>query len=505
MPNRSYFGYSFVLAVFSMVYILTATSCANIIPPGGGPRDSAAPVLINAIPSDSMRHFTGNRITLYFNEYITVENIQENLIVSPNAKTQPLVEGKLRTVTIRLRDSLEANTTYSLNFGKSIKDVNEGNVAKQFTYLFTTGNTIDSCYLEGTVQLAETGKIDSTLIVVLHNNLNDSAVSKVRPRYYSKLDGRGHFRFSNLPPGKFAVYAIPYDYNKRYDDSTKLFAFLDSSVITSTATPAVHLYAFQEYREKPKTQHTQTTTSKKKEKEEDKRLKIIGTSLSGSEQDLLTPMAIGFNRKLRSFDTTRMVLTDTNYKPLPVQPQFTWTDTSFTRITLRYPWQPNTFLKLLIAKEAATDSSGTNIYKADTLEVNPKKESAYGSIRLHFTNLDFAKNPILQLVQSDKVVDSIPIKQKDWFRKLYQPGDYELRILYDRNQNGTWSPGLFWQSAKKEQPELVLPAKPTKITIRPNWDNEWDVVPGDPIEGPEPPGGRKPGSVKPSLKFNGRN
>jgi hypothetical protein len=200
-----------------------------------------------------------------------------------------------------------------------------------------------------------------------------------------------------------------------------------------------------------------------------------------------------------------MVLTDTNYKPLPVQPQFTWTDTSFTRITLRYPWQPNTFLKLLIAKEAATDSSGTNIYKADTLEVNPKKESAYGSIRLHFTNLDFAKNPILQLVQSDKVVDSIPIKQKDWFRKLYQPGDYELRILYDRNQNGTWSPGLFWQSAKKEQPELVLPAKPAKITIRPNWDNEWDVVPGDPIEGPEPPGGRKPGSVKPSLKFNGRN
>jgi hypothetical protein len=476
-----------------MVYILTASSCANIIPPGGGPRDSVAPVLINATPRDSIRHFTGNRITLNFDEYVTLENIQENLIVSPNAKTQPLVESKLRTVTIKLRDTLEANTTYSLNFGRSIKDVNEGNVAKQFTYIFTTGNTIDSCYLEGTVQLAESGKIDSTLIIVLHNNLADSAVSRLRPRYYTKLDGRGHFRFSNLPPAQFAVYAIPYDYNKRFDDSTKLIGFLDSSIMVSPATPAVKLYAFQEYREKPKEQRAPTTNTKKKEKEEDKRLKIIGTSLAGSEQDLLTPFAIAFNRKLRSFDTTKMVLMDTNYKPLPVQPQFNWSDTSFTRLTLRYPWQPNTFLKLVIEKEAATDSSGTNIYKADTLDINPKKESAYGSIRLHFTSLDFARHPVLQLVQSDKVIDSIAIKQKDWYRKLYQPGDYELRILFDKNNDGTWTPGRFWQTTQKEQPELVVPAKPAKITIRANWDNEWDVTPGDPFELPETPG-QKPGN-----------
>lgn len=502
MGKRQFCCYSFWGALICIIYAFAISSCANIIPPGGGPRDSIAPVLVNAVPRDSMRHFTGNRITLTFDEYVTVENIQENLIVSPNAKTQPIVEGRLRTVTIRLKDSLEANTTYSINFGKSIKDVNEGNIAKEFTYVFTTGNTIDSCYLEGTVQLAASGKIDSTMIVVLHNNLSDSAISKVRPRYYAKLDGSGHFRFDHLPPARFAVFAIPYDYNKRYDDSTKLIGFLDSTIVTGTATPAVKLYAFQEYTEKPKEQRTQTN-NKKKEKEEDKRLKVTGTSLSGNEQDLLTPLAISFNRKLRSFDTSRIVLTDTNYKPMAVQPRFSWSDTSFTKLVMHYNWQPNVYFKLLIEKEAATDTSGANIYKADTLDMVTKKESAYGSIRLHFTGLDFTKHPVLQLVQNEKVVDSVAIKQKDWYRKLFPPGDYELRILYDKNEDGTWSPGRFWQSAQKEQPELVFPAKPVKITVRANWDNEWDVVPGDPFEKPEVPGAPKRNTARPPTLRSG--
>lgn len=515
MPKRLFRDCSFLLIIIGFIYTFSATSCANIIPPGGGPRDSAAPVLVNAIPRDSMRQFKGNRITLYFDEYVTLENIQEHLIVSPNAKTQPVVESHLRTVTVRLKDSLEANTTYSLNFGKAIKDVNEGNAAKEFTYVFTTGNVIDSCFIEGTVQLSESGKIDSTLIVVLHNNLDDSAVSTLRPRYYARVDGRGHFRFNNLPPSRFALYAMPNDYNKRFDDSTKLFAFLDSSIVAGTSTPAVKLYAFQEYREQPKVQRTQSSNNnskkKDKEKEEDKRLKITGTSLSGTEQDLLTPLAISFNRALRSFDTSRMVLTDTNYKPLPVQPSFTWSDTSFTRLTLTYAWQPNAYLKLLINKEAATDSAGANLFKSDTLDFTTKKESAYGSVRLHFTNIDFNRHPILLIVQGDKVVDSSAVKQKDWYRKLFNPGDYELRILYDENQDGVWTPGRFWKSTEKKQPELVVPAKPAKINVRGNWDNEWDIVPGDPFEVPEPPGGTRrgtrpagtrPGGVRPAGGMN---
>lgn len=491
----------FVLLVL-LAAIQLLPSCANIVPPSGGPKDTLAPVLVSATPRDSMLRFTGNRIVIQFDEYVTIDNPQENLIVSPTPKNQPQIDGKLRTITVKLRDSLEANTTYSINFGHSIKDVNEGNIARQLTYVFSTGDYIDSNYLEGQVQLAETGKIDTTLLAVLHRNLHDSAVYKLAPRYYAKLDGQGHFRFNNLPASRFSLYIIPNDYGKKYDDSTKLFAFIDSTIEVSTHTPPVTLYAFNEHKEQPKPRTSSTNNNagnKKKEKpkeDEDKRLKITGTSVNGGEQDVLSAMNISFSRPLRSFDSSQFILTDTNYKVLPKQPSIKWTDTTATRITLTYPWQPATMLRLIINSKAATDSNDVNIFKSDTLEFSTKKESAYGSIKLHFDNIDFAQHPMLQILQSDKIVDSVFIRQKTWSVKLFPPGDYELRILYDTNNDSTWTPGLFWLSNKKRQPEIVVPAKPAKITVRGNWDNEWDVAPGDPFEthGPEGGGPRRVGA-----------
>jgi hypothetical protein len=142
--------------------------------------------MLSAAPHDSSTSFNANRITLNFDEYVVTDNVQENLIVSPNPKIPPIVESKLRTVTIRLKDTLEPNTTYSLNFGRAIKDVNEGNSQPNFTYLFSTGATIDENTIRGNVSLAETGKIDTTLLVVLHNNFDDSAIVKERPRYYTE-------------------------------------------------------------------------------------------------------------------------------------------------------------------------------------------------------------------------------------------------------------------------------------------------------------------------------
>ncbi len=92
--------------------------------------------------------------------------------------------------------------------------------------------------------MAETGKIDSTLIVVLHRNFDDSAVAKEKPRYITKLDGKGTFNFKNLPAGTFALYAIPNEFSRHYDDTTKPFAFADSAIKTTQNTP-VTLYAYQ--------------------------------------------------------------------------------------------------------------------------------------------------------------------------------------------------------------------------------------------------------------------
>ena len=217
-----------------------------MIAPSGGARDTIPPKLFNSIPHDSAKNVKTNKIILTFDEYIEVKDIQQNIIVSPNPKSLPQIDYKLNTVTIKLKDSLEPNTTYSFNFGNSLKDINEGNIAKNFTYVFSTGNIIDENTFSGKVFLAETGKVDSTLIVVLHKNLNDTAIIKNRPRYFTKVDGKGNFIFKNLPQGVFAAYVVPNDFSKKYDDSTKLFAFADSNISISNKTFPVTFYAFEE-------------------------------------------------------------------------------------------------------------------------------------------------------------------------------------------------------------------------------------------------------------------
>ena len=118
------------------------------------------PVLIKAEPKDSALHFNANRITLTFNEYVQIDpQALQSIITSPNPVQQPFAQSHLQTVTVRLKDSLEPNTTYSINFGNAIKDVNENNPYKNFTYVFSTGNSIANGELSGKVQLAETGAV----------------------------------------------------------------------------------------------------------------------------------------------------------------------------------------------------------------------------------------------------------------------------------------------------------------------------------------------------------
>ena len=164
-------GSNVLLVMICLLISMGFYSCANIIPPGGGPRDTLAPRLVTAFPKDSALNVTSQNIILSFDEYIQLQNTNENLIISPTPKNMPLVDYKLHNVTIKLKDSLEKNTTYSFNFGKAIKDVNEGNVAKELTYVFSTGKTIDSYEYNGSVFLAETGKQDSTLIAVSYTHL----------------------------------------------------------------------------------------------------------------------------------------------------------------------------------------------------------------------------------------------------------------------------------------------------------------------------------------------
>lgn len=468
-----------IIILISKIVVLNS-GCANIVPPEGGPRDTIPPVLLKVSPGDSARNFNSKTIVFTFDEFVDVQNIQENLLISPLLKSQPTVDAKLKTVTVKIKstDTLESNTTYTFDFGKSVKDFTEGNPVRELTYTFSTGRYIDSLELEGNVILAETGKIDTTLVVMLHTSPNDSALVKEKPRYIAKLDSKGNFHFKNLPPKTFYIYALK-DENGfyRYNGDRQVFAFADKPVIVQSKTDLVTLYA---YAARPAATTTPVSTPslnignrgrRLTTETEDKRLKYK-TSLTANQQDLLTKFYMTFEQPLRSFDATKIKLyTDSTYNIVAAY-QFK-KDSTNRKLVLDVEWKENTLYHIILDKDFADDSLGKKLLKTDTLSFRTKKLSEYGSLKIKFRNLQMDKNPVLLFMQGETIYQSFPLTGPDFSQQLFLPGDFELRILADRNKNGKWDPGEFF--GKHLQPEIVKPVE-RRISVKAAWQNEFEIA-----------------------------
>jgi hypothetical protein len=142
-------------------------------------------------------------------------------------------------------------------------------------------------------------------------------------------------------------------------------------------------------------------------------------------------------------------------------------------LTINTTWKEGTLYHLILDKEFAEDSSGRRLLKSDTLNFSTRKLSDYGNVQIRIRNVDAALNPLLQFVQNNQVVFTAPLQNGSFSNSMFMPGEYELRILYDRNGNGKWDPGEFF--SQKRQPELVRPIE-RRITIRPNWNNEFEIA-----------------------------
>jgi Bacterial Ig-like domain len=470
--NYKRFISSAAIVLIIFINVISGPGCANIVPPQGGPRDSLPPVLEKADPGDSSKNFKGNRITFTFDEFIDVQSIQENLMVSPQPNETPIVDYKLKTVTVKLKDTLEQNTTYTLNFRDAVRDVNEGNIYKNFTYTFSTGPYLDSLQLAGKVILAETGRADSTLIVVLHTSNDDSAVQKEKPRYITRLDSRGYFLFTNLPAKTFYVYALKDESGtKRYMNPRQLFAFADKPVAVSAKTDSITLYAYAAKKDKLITAATPTTGGKPTTNAADRRLRYTN-NLDNKQQDLLGNFIFTFEQAIKTFDSSKLTLfTDSLFTPV--------TDYSFQKdstnrkIVLKTVWKENTPYHIILDKDFAEDSTGKKLLRTDTLSFTTKKKTDYGILKLRIRNLDLSKNPILQILINGNIVRSVPMSGNEFTDNMFPPGEYELQVLFDENKNGQWDPGDFF--GKHKQPELVKPIQ-RKIVVKPVWQNEFEIA-----------------------------
>ena len=205
--------------ILAYLYLITSLlafyQCARRGTPTGGPKDESAPKLLRAEPKNFTSNFKGNKIKLYFDELVTLKDIQNQLIVSPPLKYQPLITpqgGASTSVEILLRDTLAKNTTYTLNFGQSITDYNEGNPSSFLSYVFSTGSYIDSLDLTGVVKDSYKANVDSFISVMLYkidSSYTDSTVFKRPPNYITNtLDSAVIFNLKNLKKGKYALFAL---------------------------------------------------------------------------------------------------------------------------------------------------------------------------------------------------------------------------------------------------------------------------------------------------------
>lgn len=233
--------------LFLALSVSAFLQCARRGAPSGGDKDITPPKLIKAEPANMTTNFKGDKIRLYFDEYIKLNELDKQLIVSPPLKYTPLITplgSPRKYVEIILKDTLKENTTYTFNFGQSIVDNNEGNPNSYLTYVFSTGDYIDSLTVSGVVVDGFNKKVDNFISVMLYeldSTYTDSTIYKQPPNYITNtLDSTTIFHLKNLKEGKYAMFALKDEAkNNLFNQKTDKIAFLKDTI--SLPTDSIYL------------------------------------------------------------------------------------------------------------------------------------------------------------------------------------------------------------------------------------------------------------------------
>ncbi|PVW14142.1 Ig-like domain-containing protein [Marixanthomonas spongiae] len=197
-----------------LLFLLSFVECAKKGSPSGGERDSIPPVIVRSVPENYTTNFTGNEISIYFDEYIKLKDLQKKLIISPPLKYPPNITplSTSKRLRIQIEDTLKENTTYSINFGQSIVDNNEENPFEYYKYVFSTGSYIDSLNVKGRVQdaLLPNPEIPTTVMLYeVDETFVDSLVYSEKPKYITTTkDSTGIFEITNVKEGNYLLMAL---------------------------------------------------------------------------------------------------------------------------------------------------------------------------------------------------------------------------------------------------------------------------------------------------------
>lgn len=218
-------------SIFFIVSIALLQSCANIVAPTGGNKDTMPPKIVESKSTPNFQtNFKKQRIELTFDEWVKLEDAFNQVVVSPPLNEQPKVEQVNKKIVFEFgkNEVLRENATYTINFGNAVKDLSEGNPAKNLRFVFSTGAIIDSLTVRGRVIDAVTGVPTEGAVLMLYDNLADSVVRKIKPFYFGKTDKNGEAIIENVREGKFKVFALlDKDLNYLFNQDVEKIGFPD--------------------------------------------------------------------------------------------------------------------------------------------------------------------------------------------------------------------------------------------------------------------------------------
>jgi len=223
-----------------------AQRCANAVAPTGGPKDKTPPEVVEAVPENNSINFIGKKIEITFDEYVTLENANQNVMISPPLSQKPDIKLKNKTVVVKFKEDLALNTTYTINFGSAIKDLHEGNLFKDYVYSFSTGDRIDTLSITGKVVDATEKKPVENVYVSLYasdrDNLDSLPMSTI-PNYITKTDKQGNFSLNGIADKRYLLFALKdVNSNLYFDLPNEEIAFFDTLVPANSNNLTLYMF-----------------------------------------------------------------------------------------------------------------------------------------------------------------------------------------------------------------------------------------------------------------------
>jgi hypothetical protein len=502
-------NFSLKQIIVFLIIGMIAVGCATQVRPNGGPEDKQPPRLIlDESEQNFQTNFNKKEFKLKFNEFVQLSNPSKQIFVSPPTTYIPKFEVRTNTVTVKFDEKEEfiEDATYQINFGEAIVDYNNSNKLKNFSFVFATGDIIDSLSLKGSIRDILTKKAVSEMTVLLYDQLDDSIVYKQKPLFFTRTDNKGNFTFNNIKSDTFKLFAVS-DNNLSYtfDNDGEMIAYLDSTfILTDSSIFDFKLDAFFEKTEQriiyddsktkrkitlglkyPKESisyrfdqdsirsficeiedsiyiYYDTTTVKfpfhiihsadsiKVNPRKDFTSKLKPKEKARTIKSLYTaPIEIEFNECLYSVIDSLILVTDTALQKVKE------VDLSIDQrqLIIQASFRDTSPYLITILPGGLNSFINSN---TDTIKYSLQTQSIddFGNIIVVCDSLDASVSYVFQLIKAkDLVREKIvtEVKQDSFVFENLIPGTYTLDVIEDINKDGTWTSGSYKSKTNAER------------------------------------------------------